>query len=382
MIVEQMDFQPCVMPLEDKNWRFALGAMSTSRGWIVRVRSDGGHAGYGYANASPHMGSTFESLPQELERFKPLVIGKDPFALEAILQELDRSMSGANQAKAGIDCALHDLRARALGVPLYDLLGGKVRESVPVLRILAIKSPEEMAGAAEKLLASGYRYFKIKLHGEVALDVARVKAIRERVGPEAHLTVDANQSYTVKDAISAINRMAPYRIDLVEQPVSKRDLKGLALVTRSVPVTVEADEGAGTIDEIMTLVGERIVDAVSLKIPKLGGLRNALAAARICEAAEVKYRLGAHVGTRLVNAHALHLAAALPQMDYACELGEFSRMREDPFAGIEVSDGMLTVPERPGCGVDPLASGSSATLQHDPEKWAPVFGKDHAPLPG
>ena len=174
MIVEQMDFQPCVMPLEDKDWRFALGAMSTSRGFIVRVRSDGGHAGYGYANASPHMGSTFESLPQELERFKPLVIGKDPFALEAILQELDRSMSGANQAKAGIDCALHDLRARALGVPLYDLLGGKVRDSVPVLRILAIKSPEEMAGAAEKLLANGYRYFKIKLHGEVVLDVARV----------------------------------------------------------------------------------------------------------------------------------------------------------------------------------------------------------------
>jgi L-alanine-DL-glutamate epimerase-like enolase superfamily enzyme len=379
MIVEQMDFQPCVMPLEDKNWRFALGAMSTSRGLVVSVRSDSGHAGYGYANASPHMGSTFESLPAELERFKPLVIGKDAFALEAILQELDRSMSGANQAKAGIDCALHDLRARALGVPLYALLGGKVRASVPVLRILALKSPPDMAGEAGRLLERGYRYFKIKLHGEVALDVARVKAIRERVGEEAHLTVDANQSYTVKDAICAINRMARYRIDLVEQPVSRRDLKGLQLVTRSVPVTVEADEAAGTIDEIMTLVGDRIVDAVSLKIPKLGGLRNALSAARICEAGSVKYRLGAHVGSRLVNAHAMHLAAALPQMDYACELGEFSRMREDPFAGLEVVDGMLTVPDRPGCGVDPVAAGNSTTLKHDREKWVPVFGKDHAP---
>jgi L-alanine-DL-glutamate epimerase-like enolase superfamily enzyme len=166
----------------------------------------------------------------------------------------------------------------------------------------------------------------------------------------------------VKDAIHAINRMAPYRIDLAEQPVSKRDLKGLALVTRSVPVTIEADEGAGTIDEIMTLVGERIVDAVSLKIPKLGGLRNALAAARICEAGEVRYRLGAHVGSRLVNAHAMHLAAALPRMEYACELGEFSRMREDPFAGLEVNDGRLTVPDRPGCGVEPVAAGGPGTL--------------------
>jgi L-Ala-D/L-Glu epimerase len=362
MIVEQMDFEPCEMPLEDKNWRFALGAMSTSRGFLVRLGSDSGHCGYGYANASPHMGSTFESLPQELARFKLLVLGKNPFAIAAILEELDRSLNGGNQAKAAIDCALHDLSARALGVPLYRLLGGKVRDSVPVLRILALKSPPEMAGEAGKLLDRGYRYFKIKLHGEVALDVARVKAIRERVGAEAHLTVDANQSYAPKDAIHAINRMAEHRIDLVEQPVSRRDLKGLALVTRSVPVTVEADEGAGTIDEIMTLVAERIVDAVSLKIPKLGGLRNALAAARICEAGGVKYRLGAHVGSRLINAHAIHLAAALPQMDYACELGEFSRMHGDPFAGIEVVDGMLAVPDRPGCGVDPVAPARAGTL--------------------
>src|SRR5581483_7192484 len=137
--------------------------------------------------------------------------------------------------------------------------------------------------------------------------------------------------------------------------VARDDLEGLALVTRSVPVVVEADEGAGTVDEIMTLVSRRIVDAVSLKLPKLGGLRNALAAARICEAGKIKYRLGAHVGTRLVNAHALHLAAALPGVDYACELGEFSRMFNDPFAGIEVVDGVLAVPDGPGCGVAPLA---------------------------
>jgi L-Ala-D/L-Glu epimerase len=362
MIVESADFQPCEMPLEDKNWRFALGTASTSRGWIVRIRSDAGHTGYGYANASPHMGSTFESLPMELERFKPLVVGKDPFAIEAIVHELDRSFSGGNQAKAGIDCALHDLCARSLGQPLYNLLGGKVRAGVPVLRILAIKTPEEMAAQAGKLFDQGYRYFKIKVHGEVAADVARVKAIRDRLGAQARLTVDANQSYTPKHAISAINQMAQFGIDLVEQPVCRTDLEGLALVTRSVPVVIEADEAAGTVDEIMTLVGRRIVDAVSLKIPKLGGLRNALAAARICEAGKIKYRLGAHVGSRLVNAHAIHLAAALPQLDYACELGEFSRMHDDPFAGIEVVDGMLAVPDRPGCGVEPVADGRQAAL--------------------
>jgi L-alanine-DL-glutamate epimerase-like enolase superfamily enzyme len=356
MIVQSVDFEPCEMPLEDKNWKFALATTSMSLGWVVRITSDTGHVGYGYANASPHMGSTFESLPHELARFKPHVLGKDPFAIEAILADLDRSLAGGNQAKCGIDCALHDLIARSLGVPLYNLLGGKVRNSVPVLRIVAIKTPEEMAANAGKLFDQGYRYFKIKVHGHVEEDVTRIKAIRARVGSEAHLTIDANQSYTPKDAITAINAMAEYRLDLVEQPVSRHDLKGLELVTRSVPVVVEADEAAGTIDEIMTLVANRIVDAVSLKIPKLGGLRNALAAARICEAGRVKYRLGAHVGTRLLNAHAIHLAAALPGVDYACEVGEFARMYGDPFGGIEVVDGVLSVPDSPGCGVNPVAA--------------------------
>src|SRR3954471_621008 len=356
MKVKSVEFEQCVMPLEDKNWKFALGSSPTSRGWIVRLTSDEGHTGYGYSNSSPHMGSTFESLPHELERFKPHVLGKDPFAIESILQELDRSLAGGSQAKAGIDCALHDLCARALGLPLYNLLGGQVRESVPVLRIVAIKTPSEMADQAQKLLDQGYRYFKIKVHGDVEEDVARVKAIRERVGADAHLTIDANQSYSPKDAITAINRMAEFRLDLVEQPVSRRDLKGLELVTRSVPVVIEADEGAGTVDEIMTLVSNRIVDAVSLKLPKLGGLRNALAAARICEAGGVRCRLGAHVGTRLLNAHAIALAAALPQVDYACEVGEFARMYGDPFGGIEVVDGALSVPDGPGCGVEPVVA--------------------------
>ena len=178
---------------------------------------------------------------------------------------------------------------------------------------------------------------------------------------DAHLTIDANQSYTPKDAITAINRMAEYRLDLVEQPVSRHDLKGLELVTRSVPVVVEADEGAGTIDEIMTLVSNRIVDAVSLKIQKLGGLRNALAAARICEAGHVKYRLGAHVGTRLGNAHAIHLAAALPGRRLRLRARRVHAHVQRSVRRPEVVDGVITVPDGPGCGVEPVRRGSQAS---------------------
>jgi L-alanine-DL-glutamate epimerase-like enolase superfamily enzyme len=318
---------------------------------VVRIATEDGVEGFGYASATPHMGSTKDTLKAELDLFRPLVIGKDARAIEAILKVLDRALRGAPQAKAAIDCALHDRLARSLGVPLNVLFGGTVRDSVPILRILAIKTPAEMAVQAQRIVDKGYRYLKIKVHGDVDEDVARVAAIRKQVGDDIHLTIDANQAYAPKDAIAALNRMVEHRIDLVEQPVNAEDFEGLALVTRTVPVTVEADEAAGSLREVFDLVSRRAVDAVSLKIPKLGGLRNTVAAARFCEAGHVRYRLGAAVGSRLLAAQALHLACALPGVDYACELAEFDRLLDDPFEGIETKDGMLKLPSGAGSGV-------------------------------
>ena len=103
-----------------------------------------------------------------------------------------------------------------------------------------------------------------------------------------------------------------------------------------------------------------MVDAVSLKIPKLGGLRNTLAAARLCEAAHIKYRLGAAVGSRVLSAQALHFACAMPGVDYACELAEFDRLLDDPFEGLEVKDGVLHLPEGSGSGVRLIAAAKKA----------------------
>ncbi len=353
MIVTRAELAPCTMRKEDPKWRFALGANPVTEGVIVTLIADNGAEGYGYASATPHMGATRESLMAALTRFQPLVKGRDSFLVEEILQALDRDLAGHNQAKAAIDCALHDLNARLLGIPLHQLFGGRVRDCVPILRILAIKTPDEMAAQAQKLVDRGYAYLKIKVHGDVREDIARVRAIRRQVGDGVHLTVDANQSYSVKDAIAALTRMAEFDIDLAEQPVKAGDLAGLKLVTDSVPVTVEADESAASLTDVMHLVSNRIVDAVSLKIPKLGGLRNTLAAACICEAGHVRYRMGAAVGSRLLSAQAMHLAAALPNVDYACELGEFDRLLDDPFEGIEIESGHLRLPEGPGCGVRP-----------------------------
>ena len=217
-----------------------------------------------------------------------------------------------------------------------------------------------MAKNARMLADKGVRHFKIKVHGEVEEDVERVKAIREELGPDANLTVDCNQSYSPKDAIRALNQMVQYRIDLVEQPVPVKDLVGLKAVTQAVPITVEADEAAYSLDQVMILVRERIVDAISLKITKLGGLRKTYAAAQICDAGGVKYRMGAHVGPMLLAAHAMQLAAALPGIWYASELTEFDGLAEDPWEGLKLVDGVLHLSDAIGCGVTPKAAASGS----------------------
>ena len=350
MEIKAFDFEPIILRKDDPTWKFALGASPITDGMIVRIATRDTE-GFGYTSATAHMGLTISALAAQLEHFRPIIIGARADAITSIMGKLERGLRWAPQAKAAIDCALHDLLAKSLKVPVSTLLGGIVRDSVPLLRILAIKSPDEMAEQALRLTGAGYGYLKIKVDGDVDLDVARVAAIRKAVGAQVHLTVDANQSYSTKDAVRAILAMSEHGIDLIEQPVAASDLDGLSLVTHMVPVVVEADEAAGTLAEIYELVRNRRVDAVSLKIAKLGGIRNTLAAAQLCEAAGVKYRLGAVVGSRLASAFALHIACCLPGVDYACELGEFERLHGDPFVGLPVESGRLCLPGGPGVGV-------------------------------
>jgi len=351
MLIDRVEIKPCVMPNKDKDWRFALAAVSEVRGWIVGIISDSGQAGYGYAQAVPHMGANHQAVKAALDSFIPLLVGRDPFAIESRLQDLDQALLGNNQAKSGIDSALYDLKARALGVPVYELMGGKVRDVVPQLRIVPIKSPSEMADRSQQLVDQGYQYLKIKAHGHIAEDVERVKKIRKQVGPDIHLMVDANQSYDPKSAIQAIRRMEAYGIDLVEQPVPINDFKGLELVTHSVETVIEADESARSLSDVLTLASNRMVDAVSIKIPKLGGLRRSKIVADICAAADIKFRVGAAVGSQLLAAACLHFAAATPGIWYACELAQFDELLDDPVEGITVSQGQIHVSDDVGLGV-------------------------------
>ncbi len=356
MKIVEVRVEESLLPKQDKDWKFALAASGMSEGWVVSIRAQDGTTGYGYASSMAHYGAPHETVKGALDRLIKRLEGRDSRDIANIMADLDRAMVGNNQAKAGIDCALHDLMARRLNIPICDLFGGPAVREFATLRILPIKSPSDMAKNARMLHNKGVRHFKIKIHGEIDEDVARVAAVRKELGADAHLTVDANQSYAPKDAIIALNRMAQYKIDLAEQPVKASDLVGLKAVTAAVPITIEADEAAYSLDQVMILVRDRIVDAISLKIAKLGGLRKTYAAAMICEAGGVRYRMGAHSGPQLLAAHGLQLAAALPGIWYASELTEFDGLAEDRWEGLKLVDGVLHHTDAIGCGVTPKAA--------------------------
>jgi L-Ala-D/L-Glu epimerase len=351
MHIRRAEIIESVMPKEDRHWRFALGGTAASEGFVLRLTADDETEGLGYCASAFHYGVSIGGLRSALEAFIPHLIDRDPFDVEPIMSELDHVLYHNLQAKAAVDVALHDLMARSLGTPVYRLLGGLVRESIPVLRILALKEPDEMAANAQKLVDQGYRYLKIKVGGDERQDVARLRAIRAQVGPDVHFTIDANQSYGPKEAIRTIKRMEEFGLDLVEQPVRADDFEGLATVTRAVDTVVEADESARTVPDIFRLIQMRAVDSISIKLMKLGGFRACKTVAGMCQAADVRCRVGAAVGSRIANAACIHFVASTPNIDYACELGEFARLLDDPAEGLEIERGELRVPHTPGLGV-------------------------------
>lgn len=352
MHIAQVSVIPCPQRMRDASWKFARASVPTIDGYLLALTDDIGTTGLGYAHAIPAITSHGEGVRTALELLAPIVSGRRLDQIAAIMNDVDRRLAFQHSAKAAIDMALHDLLARRLGVPINVLLGGRVHAELPLSRILSIKPPSEMAANAAALAAGGYRQLKLKLSGDTDLDVDRVAAVRAAVGPDVVLTLDPNQSYHAKQMMAAFSRMEQYDIALIEQPVPAHDWAGLSLLTRSLPTAIEADESAVTVQDVHRLVADRVVDAINLKVTKLGGFRHFMEAVHICEAGGVICRVGAAFGPALMQAMNAHAASAITALPYACELSEHQQLLDDPCTDLPVANGVLTVPRTPGCGVE------------------------------
>ncbi len=358
--------EDCIQPQQDPGWTNARGGIARLDGLIVTLTDEAGRRGEGHVEAMAFYSDSLAGARAAAEEVCPQFIGRDPGETEALLDLMDRTLSAHLAVKAGIDCALHDLLARQLDLPLNRLFGGRRHDRLPLQRILPLKPPEALAEEARALMGQGYRCLKLKIDGDGDMAVARAAAVRAACGEDMRLSVDANQSYRAKPFLPVLRGLEAAGVDLVEQPVAAHDLAGLRFLRGMTDVMIEADEAVTDIPGLLRVIAAEACDNVNLKVFRLGGLRNTALAARICEAAGLGYRVGTAFGPRLIAAQSAHLAASLPRVCYPLELAEFEHLMDDPYEGLEVEAGFLPVPEGPGSGVRRRAASGPHGSESEP----------------
>jgi muconate cycloisomerase len=237
---------------------------------------------------------------------------------------------------------------------VHRLLGGRVRDRVPLSWSLAVASPEAEVDEARERVARGHRIFKIKTAAHpVAHDVDRVRRLRDAVGPSVSLRVDANQGWDRPTALKAIRALEPYDLDFVEQPVPRWDLEGMAEIARRVTVPIMADESCFSPQDALAIARLGGVSIFALKVTKSAGLLGTMAVARVAEAAGMSCYVGCMIETSLGTAAYLHVALAAAPVTWGCELFGPLLLAEDVVrAPVRYQDGDILALDGPGLGVE------------------------------
>jgi L-alanine-DL-glutamate epimerase-like enolase superfamily enzyme len=260
---------------------------------LVEIETDAGITGWGEATCGS--GGSAEPTREVIEAFRPHLVGEDPCNINrhiARFYDLARWKLWrvfSNTALAAIETALWDIKGQSLGQPVSELLGGRLRDRIPVFGYLMHDSPEAMGEQARAMVAAGFRvlYFKVGL--DAAEDERTVRAVREGAGPEARLRIDANEAWDLATAITRIERLAPYGLDFVEQPLAAHDLIGMAELRRRVRVPIAANQSCWTVEDVLNVVRHGAADVMVAGLHWLGGIVNMIKAGAICQAAGIRF---------------------------------------------------------------------------------------------
>ena len=320
---------------------------------LTRMETDEGSVGWGEAVPDQHVTgetweSTFQIVKQELA---PLIIGENPFSIDAIHKKMNEKIYGAPSAKAAIDIALYDLMGKIAGQPLYQLLGGRAHTELETPQVISISSPEEMASEAGALIKQGYRNIKIKVGmGDPSLDIERIKAVRKAILPETRLRVDANQGWDRISALKVINETKDCQVDWYEQPVKAHDLKSMQEIRSAAHAKIMVDEGVHNPYDLLRVIEMRAADLLNIKLMKAGGIYPALALANISEAAGLPCQVGSMVESAIGTMAGAHLSIARTIIETNEMVGP--KMFTKDVAEVVYHQDVLEIPETPGLGIE------------------------------
>jgi muconate cycloisomerase len=285
MKITRITTYPVDVPVRAE-WKItsSLATHHQTRIVLLKLETEDGLSGAGEATVAPvWSGETVRGAQAMIDDcLAPAVLGRPVNDIPGALAAMDRAAWANPFAKAAVEMAMLDAWGKAAGKPVYELLGGQARDLVlPIRFSLAAHTPEMTAENAARRVAWGHRTIKVKVGLDPKADVARVRAVREAIGPDVLLTVDANGGWSVEDAVWALNEMKPLNLTLAEQPVRREDLDGMAEVRRRVSVPVMADEGVFTVWDAEQALKKEACDIIAVYPGKNGGIT-------ICEMAAEK----------------------------------------------------------------------------------------------
>jgi len=353
MKIIKVEAFPVSLPLK-KPFTIALGTMTHSPHVVVRITTDEGIVGYGEASTWHVVyGYDQHELVWVVNQYLgPAVMGMDVTDIEAILIRMNMVLPKNLMAKAGIEIACQDACAKALGIPLYRILGGALKKPVEVIEVVDIVPFEEAAKMAIQYVEDGFRCIKIKIGLHPKEDAERIRVVREAVGPEVRLRVDGNQGYDRPTAMKACQAMEKYDLQWIEQPLPDWDLEGLALLADLLWTPIAVDESIYTLQDVYKVVRAKAADVINIKVAKCGGINPSLKIAHAAASMGIPCFLGGCIETGVGTAAALHFGACAPNLFPALEIAGSGAFTDDiietPFMATE---GVIQLPERPGLGV-------------------------------
>ncbi len=332
-------------------YTIAYETITSTSNVILKLHTDKGITGWGCAAPDAEVtGENAEQVLQLTNDFLPeMLSGASPYMLARHMDWLRNSFPSSSSFAAMVDMALHDLMARKLGIPLYQMLGG-YREEIETSITIGIMPLKECMDQAAYYLKNGFRILKLKGGLNLEEDVEKVIKIREKLGSEFRLRFDANQGYTWEESVEFTKRTSNAEIEILEQPTSRKKEDLLGEVTNRVDIPVMADESLKTLKDAFRLASNELIDMVNIKIMKVGGILEAQHIASVAKAAGLDIMIGSIDECSMGIAAGLHFALSRPAIKYA-DLDGHLDLLDDPFSGIfTLKGGMLRPGRHPGLG--------------------------------
>ncbi|TRM10748.1 dipeptide epimerase [Lentibacillus cibarius] len=336
-------------------FKTALRTVTTAETVVVKVTCDNGITGWGEAPPTHVItGDSVASIHYAVNNIiKPRLLGESVRKREQVFATLSRSAVGNTSAKAAVDMAIYDCLAQYAGMPLYQFLGG-YQSALETDYTVSVNQPDEMAAHAQTCIEQGFHVLKVKVGSDDSLtDIRRIEAIREQVGPEPSIRLDANQGWQAKEAISTIRKMETLGLDieLIEQPVPKHDLDGMRYVTANTETLIMADESVFSAHDARMVLEKNAADLINIKLMKAGGIHEALKIAKLADVYGVECMTGSMIETGIGITAAAHFAASQPNVtryDFDAPLMLADDTMED---GISYHGRHIRLEEKPGLGI-------------------------------